>query len=679
MKTKPILDLMTVILYRTNFLVGFTILFFGLSLNRGLAQDNRETAAQMVEIGDEIFNQTLAVMEARELYITALNMDGDNVRAHYMAGVTTLQSIHKGAATKYFLKVLELDPNYSYDILFKIGSAYHFDYKFDDAINYYSRYLQKVKGSSEAPGREFASASQVERKLYECEQGKIMVEFPENVEITNVGPEINSAHADYAPVVNQDESMLIFTSRRREGNLNPDVASDNYPFEDIFFSTKNDSLWSTAQNLGQPINTLYHDSNVGLSKDGSILFIYKDTNGGDIFEATRDANGEWSSPKPMGPPINTAYAETTVSLTPDGQTLFFASDREGGYGGLDIWLTTRDKKGGWDDPINLGEEINTPYDEDGPFIGYDSKTLYFSSEGGEGMGGFDIYRVIYDSLSSSWYAPENMGYPINTPDHDIYFVPTKDGKNAYYSSVRDDGYGNSDIYMLKVPEELHHKEQAIDPNVNLLVKVYNEEGNLIEANLLLSPLEGTDRLSTFRRAKGEYSFISGNTEITQYQLIIASKGFESQQVIVLVPGIEKKSFTFDKAVTLVRKTAYTPLVRVRNPVTGTKLRNIYFDYNKSVVKSEYADKVTKAVAYLKANSGAKLLLVGHSDLIGAERYNINLSKNRAESVKKALVAKGIGAARIQTKGEGYKYPLASNDQEDDGRELNRRVEFNISQ
>ena len=662
---------------RTNYLVCFVMLLFGTSINNANAQNSEETAAQMVEIGDEIFNQTLAVMEARELYITAVNMDGDNIRANYMAGVTTLQSIDKGSANQYFLKVLELDPEYSFDILFKIGQAYHYDYNFDAAISYYSRYQQKLAGISEAPSREFATADEAERKLYECEQGKIMVEFPENVEITNVGPEINSPKEDYAPVVNEDESFLIFTSRRQIGNLNPDVASDNYPYEDIFVSTKIDSIWSEAQNIGQPINTLYHDANVGLSKDGTTLFIYKDANGGDIFSAERDATGHWSEAKPMGPPINTNYAETTITLTPNGQTLFFASNREGGFGGLDLWLTTKNNKGEWDEPVNLGEEINTPYNEDGPFIGYDGKTLYFSSGGGEGMGGYDIYRVIYDSLSSSWYAPENMGYPINSPDHDIYFVPTKDGKNAYYSSVRDDGYGNSDIYMLKVPEELHHKEQAIDPNVNLLVKVNDEEGNLIEATLLLTPLEGGGRLSAFRKAKGEYSFISGVKEIRRYQLIVASKGFESQQMIVIVPGIEQNSFTFDNSVTLLKRADTKPPFGVRNQYTGKKLRNIYFDYNKSVVKKEYDNMVQKAVTYLKSNPSANLLLSGHSDLIGAERYNINLSKNRANNVKKAIVAKGIAASRIQTKGEGYKYPLASNDQEEDGRELNRRVEFKI--
>jgi len=662
------------ILYLPHLLLITLCLYAQISLG----QDNKETAAQMVEIGDEIFSQTLAVMEARDIFISAVNMDPDNIRANYMAGLTTLYSINKGEATGYFLRVLELDPEYSFDILFKIGQAYHYDYKFDDAINYYSRYKQKLAANGKVPAQEFASEKEVERKQYECEQGSIMVEFPENVKITNVGAKINSDMADYAPVVDQDESILIFTSRRRNGNLNPNVASDNYPFEDIFISTKNGSGWSEATNIKQPINTLYHDSNVGLSKDANTLFIYKDDNGGDIFTAERDMNGRWSEPKPIGKPINTEYSETTVSLSPNGKTLFFASDRKGGYGGLDLWLTHKNKKGEWDNPKNLGEEINTAYNEDGPFIGYDGKTLYFSSGGGEGMGGYDIYRVIYDSLVSSWGAPENMGYPINTPDHDIYFAPTKDGKNAYYSSVRDEGFGNSDIYMLKVPEVLQH-EKASKPQikVTIVVHVFDDINTLIDATLQLNIADGSGTLYAERKEPGVYNFASLNSKTMQYQLLVDNYLFEPQQMNIEVPGVGEESSIIERSINLVRIIPPPPPRAETSSVNGNKLRNIYFDFNVSKLKPEFQDKITKAVDRLKSNPSERLVLAGHSDLIGAEKYNSGLSKRRAEAVKKALVAKGIASSRIQTRGEGSKYPLASNDNEEEGRELNRRVEFKI--
>ena len=547
-----------------TFILGLILLIFGLDSNHSFGQANKETAAQMVEIGDEILNQTLAVMEARELYVTAANMDPDNVRANYMSGVTTLQSTDKGAATQYFLRVFELDPDYSFDILYLIGEAYHYDYQFNDAIAYYNRYKQKLASVASTDEEKFANDRQVERKLYECEQGKIMVEFPENVEIINVGPEINSANDDYAPVVNQDENLLIFTSRRQEGNMNPDVASDNYPFEDIFFSVKNGSNWSEAQNIGPQINTLYHDSNVGLSTDGTELFIYKDENGGDILEAKRDENGQWSNPESLGKRINTANSETTVSLSPDGQTMFFASDRKGGHGGLDIWITHKNKRGEWASPQNLGPEINTPYNEDGAFIGYDGKTLYFSSEGGEGMGGFDIYRVTYDSTSMKWGPPSNMGYPINSPDDDIYFVPAKDGKRAYYASVRDDGFGYTDIYVLKIPESLKYEDPDAIPEappeprkvlapVILHVTVLNEKDIKTDAKVTIRPIAGMDTIPTMFAGTGEYSFSTTKDEPIHYYLSVKKLGYESQSIIVQNPPSEIEPIIKKKTVKLIKK------------------------------------------------------------------------------------------------------------------------------
>lgn len=657
------------------------VLLIGLSPITLKAQDNVATAAQLVEIGDEIFHQTMAVMEARDLYITAVNMDGNNVRANYMAGLTTLQSVDKGEAATYFLKVLELDPEYSFDILYKIGLAFHYDYKFDQAIEYYSRYTQKIAGK-EIPGDEYASAKEVERKIYECEQGKIMVEFPEEIQSENIGNTINSPADEYAPVVNQAEDIMIFTSRRRDGNLNPDVASDNAPYEDIFISYKQDSGWTKAKNIGQPINTLYHDSNVGLSKDGKILYIYKDENEGDIYQSEQDENGNWTEPKPLGKPINSSYSETTISISPDGQTLFFASNRKGGYGGLDIWMTQKDKKGDWGDPVNLGNEINTEYNEDGPFIGYDSKTLYFSSEGGEGMGGYDVYRVVYDSSMGTWGAPENMGYPINTPDHDIYFVPTSDGEKAFYSSVRDQGFGNSDIYMLAIPQELHHQEQGAvpSPKITFIVKVMGENNTAVDASMLMEQKDGPDKLYSSRIDKGQYQFVTNPAVPRTYVLSVAAAGYEKQAITVNLPAVGQQDTVIERSVDL------TPEVKQSTPppppkitYTGKKLRNIYFDFNSAWVKTANMDKVEAAVAYMQKNSTKKMLLVGHSDKIGAERYNKGLSKRRADNVKNAMVKLGIPASRIMTKGEGFKYPLASNDDEKEGRELNRRVEFKVIQ
>lgn len=645
------------------------------------AQDDKETAIQMVEIADEILRQSSALSDARELYVTAANMDPDNLRANYMAGSTTLASVNKSFATTYLFNVLDIDPNYRFDLLYKIGLSYHYGYKFDDAISFYNRYLDKLAGNPTYAGTDLINEDQVIRKIYECEQGKILVEFPEEVEIENLGETVNSPYDDYAPIVDANEDIMIFTSRRLDGNLNEVLAEDNFPYEDIFISRSVDSVWTTPENIGDHINTPYHDSNVGLSKDGQQLFVYKDTNHGDIYESDLEDDGAWSEPRPLGNHINTAYAETSMSLSPDGNTMFFSSDRPEGEGGFDIWVTYKNQKGNWGDAINLGSEINTPLDEDAPFIGFDGKTMYFSSDGGEGMGGFDIYRVTYDSSSMNWSPPSNMGYPINTPDDDIYFIPTKDGSRAYYASVRDEGFGYTDIYMLKIPEELKHEDPNAIPEappeikkilapVILHVTIVDENQQKMDATVMIRPITSLDDVPALYGGTGVYSFATVKDMPVNYYLGVRREGYQSQSIIVQYPASLEESIIMRRTVKLIKAEDQ------EKPATAG-LRNVYFDFGKYNIKPEYESKIADAANFLKANPNAKILLVGHTDLIGGENMNFNLSRRRAETVKAAIVSLGISGSRIDTLGEGSKYPIATNDQEIDGRELNRRVEFKV--
>lgn len=660
--------------------IGLSIVFGLFSYTYAFSQNDRVMAQQMVEIADEIMRQSAAISDARELYVTAANMDEENLRANYMAGSTMLVSVNKAYAVNYLENVLEIDPNYRFDLLFKIGEAYHFGYKFDEAMGYYDRYIEKFDQNPNYTGDDVVPRETALRKIYECEQGKILIEFPEDVEIENLGEQINSTYDDYAPVVDAEEGVLIFTSRRFEGNMNDVLDDDNYPYEDIFISRSVDSVWQKPENIGDHINTLYHDSNVGLSKDGSQLFIYKDSNQGDIYESDLDENNEWTIPRVVGNHINTGYSETSVSLSPDGNVMFFASDRPGGHGGFDIWTTHKDRKGNWEEPVNMGDEINTPLDEDAPFIGFDGVTMYFSSDGGEGMGGFDIYRVTYDSTSSQWSVPSNMGYPINTPDDDIYFVPTKDGSRAYYASVRDDSYGYTDLYVLKIPDLLKHEDPDAVPEkpvptteilspVILQLTVMDENGRNTNAEVMVRPVNSMEEVPALFGGPGVYSFATVKTRPANYYLGIRKEGYQSQSIIVQYPASSKESVILRKIVRLKKSEEEKPSTR--------RLRNIYFDFGKHAIKAEYQPMIQNAVDFLKANSSAKLHLVGHTDVIGGENMNFNLSLRRAETIKQALIDKGVLPDRITTKGEGSKFPIATNDQEIDGRELNRRVEFKI--
>ena len=322
---------------------------------------------------------------------------------------------------------------------------------FDNALVYYKRYEQKTLGDKNYRGDDKVPLSEVQRRIFECENGREFMANPANYSIVNVGTSINSEWRDYAPVLNGDETIMIFTSRRKEGNLNENVDVDNIPFEDIFISKKVDGKWTRAENIGNIVNTTSHDSNLALSADGHQLYIYSPENEGDIY-VSEQKDGTWSVPQPLSDAINSSYMENSISISPDKQRLFFASNRPGGYGGIDIYVSEKDKKGNWGKSKNLGPMINTEYDEEGPFIDYDGKTLYFSSMGRKGMGGHDVFKAEYDSVDGKWNEPVNLGYPINTPDNDVYFVSTKDGKRGYYASVRTDGMGYQDIYMVSIPD-----------------------------------------------------------------------------------------------------------------------------------------------------------------------------------------------------------------------------------
>ena len=652
----------------------------------GQEKSNAELAQDYVEMADEIMRETKAYDDAAFMYNTAALFDPNNIRANFMSGVTMLESVTKGKATEYFTKVYEQNPDYTFDLLYKIAQSLHYGYKFDEATKYYGQYLDKLAANPDYSGSDMVEEATVKRKIFECEQGKILVEFPEDVEIINLGSDINSKFYDYAPVVDADETIMIFTSRRKEGNLNEDVSDDNIPFEDIFISKKVNGNWDYPDNIGNVVNTMYNESNVGLSKDGKELYIYRDDNMGDIYVSVIDENGEWSYSEPLGKHINTDFSETSVTLSPDGNTMFFASDKPGGEGGFDIWMSSRSAKGAWQKSENLGSQINTPFDEDGPFIGFDGKTLYFSSRGGNGMGGFDIYRVEYDSSSMAWSAPTNMGYPINTPDDDIYFTPSKDGKHAYYSTVKEDGLGYTDLYMLKVPDEMKHDDPTATPvavvapvelaPVTLTVAITGPNGAM-DATISLRGLSGSGGLSANKTSLGTYTFTSTQAKGQEYMLSITQNGFEPQLITINYPAAGNNPINFAQSIKLVKakivpKVEEKPKPRV---TTGNGVRNVYFDFGSSYYHKEDTPYIEKAIGMLKQDPSLMLELYGHSDLVGMEKFNTNLSLNRASRVKAAIVKGGINANRILIKGLGSSRPLAANDQEKEGRELNRRVEF----
>jgi outer membrane protein OmpA-like peptidoglycan-associated protein len=643
-----------------------------------------------MQVAEEMISGSQALDDARGLMVLAADLDTTFLKANYDAGYLHLLTIGKELGVKYFLRVYRQNPNFRFDLEYWIGKSYQYGLDFDNAMLFYNRYKQKLSGKPNYQGSDRVSMETVDKSIVECMNGKEFVSNPGNFSIVNIGREINSEFEDYGPVLNEGEDEIIFTTRRRDGNLNPNVAEDNKPYEDIFISQKTGGTWSYASNIGDRINTAYHDSNLALSADGKTLYILKDDGGGDIYYCNQLSNGTWGPPVPLPGIINSTFEEKSITISKDGKTLYFSSNRPGGLGGTDLYKATKDNKGEWANVKNLGAKINTPFDEEGPFIDYDMVTLYFSSKGHKNMGSYDIFRSVYDPKKDQWSEPENLGYPINTPDDDIFYITSSDGKRAYYSSVREDGLGYTDIFLITTPEGMKEKEalaaknepqdpadedpepvvrKEVKPLRYLVTIVDGQSKAPLAAKVSLRGLNDNIIVASTPVQPGVYEFRITSPNAKDYRLSIEKQGYVFLNQNVNIKGAGSGDQMLSRTIEL----------RRLNVGTTSILRNIYFDYDRATFKTGSYSDLNKLEAMLRQNSNIKVEISGHTDNYGHWQYNRTLSQKRAEAVKDFLTKKGIDPRRIKAVGYGESRPLATNDDEAEGRELNRRVEFKVLQ
>jgi len=653
---------------------GLIFLIFILATIQGWAQQqDKEQARQYFEMATEIMAGTKAIDDARELMIIAANYDTTNIKANTDAGLMHLATIQKDQAVKYLMRVFRLNPNFRFDLEYQIARSYQYGLQFDKAIDYYNRYKIKLDRNPGYKGKDKVEAKDLTRRLEECANGKELVSDPKPFSITNLGPEINSEFDDYAPVVNADETEMIFTSRRRDGNLNENVGEDNKPFEDIFISKKEGGAWQPAQNIGVSLNTRFNDSNLTLSPNGNILFIYKDGVGdGDILLSTRQPDNTWAKPVAIPGVVNSSFYESSITITKDELTIFFASERPGGLGGLDIYSCTKDKKGNWTNVKNLGPGVNTEYDDDAPFIDYDGKTLYYSSKGRRGMGGFDIFKTTLMNLEKKeWTEPENVGYPINTPDDDVFVVGTGTANRFYFSSVRDGGYGYSDIYLIsdlkkdsavaKVPEK-----KGVQPILFMIEVVDAETKEPIAATARMRGKDNTV-VGSVGLGTGSYEFAIMSTVPKEYIVSVELDGYIFENVKVSLGRATEEPQTVTRKV-LLRKVAIGEV---------SALRHVFFNFAKATLQEASFDELNMMLTMMKQNQSMQVEIGGHTDDVGSDTFNKKLSQQRADAVKSYLTSNGVPGRRIKSIGYGEERPLLSNDDEAGGREINRRVEFKV--
>lgn len=416
------------------------------------------------------------------------------------------------------------ETNAPLDAFFYLGRAYHLNLDFDKAVTAYRQYLSKGNVWDEE------EKIAVKRMVQNCQNAKLIIESPMSVELVPIGKSINSPYDEYAAVVDSAETMLIFTSRRPiTSDARMDL--DGKYFENIYIAYKDSAgEWGVPQSIGPQINTEWHDASISISADGEELYIYRDDVGvGNIYVSRRKGNS-WGEPVKLNDNINSPFRETHASISSDGQTLYFTSDRSG-FGGMDIFVSRRLPNGEWGVAENIGRRINTPYDEEAPFIHPDGKTLFFSSKGHNSMGGYDIFFSVMQD-DGKWSSPFNLGFPINTPDDDYFFVMSADGKRAYYSSATVDGKGGKDIYMALLDTD---REEPVTVYKGAIVE--DESGAMpMDVSITVSNLSNGELVGVYRPRPDNGRFVFILQPGQSYQVTYESSGYEVSTEVLHVPS-----------------------------------------------------------------------------------------------------------------------------------------------
>ncbi|MCI0751895.1 MAG: OmpA family protein [Flammeovirgaceae bacterium] len=643
------------------FIVGGFIVAYGQSVK------------ELIATGDK-YQSKKNYKNAIKAYADALAINPDEATLNFKLGLAYLYSDTKSKAAAYIDKAYRLNPAINPKIDYHLGIAFQNTNEFKKAITHFEAFKKNNPQVAEI----------ADAKISECHVADSLREYELNVIIENL-TEINTSFNEHSPILSADGNTLIFTSNRID---NPKSAESP---EDVYVINKVNGRWGAPKKISNNINTRFNDAAASLSPDGKTLFLYSELGAGDIYTSTFDGT-DWTEPKPLNKNINTAlFWETCASLSTDGKKLYFASNRDGGYGELDIYVCELDSKGQWGKAVNLGEKINTPGNEDSPFIHYDGVTLYFSSDGHRGLGNSDIF--VSELKGGKWTKPENIGYPINLWEYDGFFNVSPDKKTAYYSTVKEGGQGGVDIYSIKFLEPKYKpkppppvvkvekkkpvKENFIDASVQKLrdQKVVTIlRGKVIDESDA-APLAATISLVDNETGK-VLSKIFSDPESGDFELIIPHGG--NYGVATECVGYLFNSINFSVPKFAEYQELDTHIIMVRTEV-GSKvvLRNIFFDIGKFNLKDQSLTEAEKLYSLLKDNPELKVQINGHTDNTGDAASNKTLSLKRATSVVDFLVSKGIDQGRVGAKGFGSERPIVSNDDEEGGRAINRRTEIEV--
>jgi tetratricopeptide (TPR) repeat protein len=483
-------------------------------ISRGANTDSKKDAKSFFAEGD--FHSALDAY--LNIYKTTPKSSDVNLKIGICYLATNFDKSKAIPYLEFTIKQKDAPPETNY----YLGRAYHYVNRFEDAIKCYQKSLLEKFDNK--------LGLEPERQIAMCKAGIRLTKNPINVKFENLGKDINSPYSEYNPLITLDESILIYTSRRK-GNVGGIVEDDPVITADVYSANNRDGKWLKPKSIGITINSEWDEEAVGLSPDGQKLFLYLDNldSYGDVYVSSLKGK-LWSAPEWLGENINSKNLETGVSISPDGNTLYFSSDRkEGGFGGFDIYKSQKLPTGEWGLPINLGPNINTKYDEDMPYIFADGKTLYFSSNNVESMGGFDIFTSTWDDGLQAWTKYTNIGYPLNTTDDNNSISINSSGQYGYIAAFRPEGLGDLDIYKITFNDVKSNNLTVIKGQV-----VTGDTINPVTAQVSLFEKNGSDAIGLYtpNTATGGFIIIipSGS-----YDLEINESGFAPYKEQIVIP------------------------------------------------------------------------------------------------------------------------------------------------
>ena len=589
-------------------------------------------------------------------------------------------------ATELFEKVLELEPN-SYDTHLRLAQVYELQRK-PDLIrkHYYTAIHLKPDAPQSAPAFQWIGRDHFNVQRYDSAQfyfekalalfppksslGRLAeksvassrfaqqaVKNPLSIEKKSMGDTVNFLGTQYFPVMTADDETLIFTGLTEDRD-------ENIYFTNRIKGGRPADRWEVPEEISKTINTTNNEGTCTVSADGRTLVFTAcnrpDGLGSCDLYISHKVGKEWSQPANLGQEVNSREWESQPSLSADGHTLYFASDRKGGVGKRDIWVTNLDDKKQWTAPRNLGSSINTPDEENAPFIHANGRTLFYSSNGLPGMGGFDIF--VSQKIDTVWAQPSNIGYPINTVSDQVGLFIASNGENAYYTDDNTEkGSGRSLLYTFRVPESL---QKTITPTRYAKGKVFDKKtGTVLTSEIDLYDLKTQRKVGSFTSDSQNGSFLAVLNSGGEYAFYVSK------------PGYLFKSLSFSVNDTLSFVDLEIPLEAIEKD-RAEVLNNIFFKTGEYILDDKSKVELDKLTDFLSKNKNIKIEISGHTDDVGSDTENMALSQRRAQSVQYYLQQSGIAADRILAKGYGETKPMAPNDS-DENRQKNRRIEWRI--